>query len=289
MVKPMSFNRRGGPDRRHDRPRDDRPRDDRPRDDRPRDDRPREARPYDRPRDPRPYQPRGGGGDRPYAARPRFDRPPDEGAMSIRLDPRRVNALKHMAAEAGVRPGDLVRQWVEERIDGARTGTAGVSLADALAELTTRVAALEAASGQEHAPQTAAASAATAPPGQDAADSAPETPADQGPPAAPIEAATSEPDSEPAPKKRRTRKNAVAARPSSERIALHDEVIAIIRDRGPMTAGELAAAIVERGRYTPPRSGKPLDAAMVSQRVSNPNYRSRFIRDSGRIGLAEGA
>ena len=42
--------------------------------------------------------------------------------MSIRLDPRRVNALKHLAGEAGVRPGDLVRQWVEERIDASRTG-----------------------------------------------------------------------------------------------------------------------------------------------------------------------
>ena len=40
--------------------------------------------------------------------------------MSLRLDPRRVNALKHLAGEAGVRPGDLVRQWVEERIDASR-------------------------------------------------------------------------------------------------------------------------------------------------------------------------
>ena len=39
----------------------------------------------------------------------------------------------------------------------------------------------------------------------------------------------------------------------------------------------------------PPRSGKPLDAAMISQRVSNPTYRSRFRRSEGRIGLAEGA
>jgi hypothetical protein len=42
--------------------------------------------------------------------------------MSIRLDPRRVSTLKQLAAEAGVRPGDLVRQWVEERLDAARGG-----------------------------------------------------------------------------------------------------------------------------------------------------------------------
>src|SRR5688500_18263816 len=91
-------------------------------------DRPYQPRGGDRPYQPRggdrPYQPRGGdrpqgpgGGDRPFTPRPRFDGPPDEGAMSIRLDPRRVNALKHLAGEAGVRPGDLVRQWVEAGID----------------------------------------------------------------------------------------------------------------------------------------------------------------------------
>ena len=75
--------------------------------------------------------------------------------------------------------------------------------------------------------------------------------------------------------------------PAGERVALHDEMIAVITERGPMTAGELATIIAERGRYTPPRSGKALDAAMVSQRVSNPAYRGRFTRDAGRIGLAE--
>ncbi len=42
--------------------------------------------------------------------------------MSIRLDPRRLGTLKQLAAEADVRPGDLVRQWVEERIDAVRGG-----------------------------------------------------------------------------------------------------------------------------------------------------------------------
>jgi hypothetical protein len=141
--------------------------------------------------------------------------------MSIRLDPRRVNALKHLAGEAGVRPGDLVRQWVEERIDAERGSgevtTGGESLRARLDALAERVAALE----------------------------------------------------------------------SGAPTALHDEMIAVIRERGPMSAADLATAITERGRYTVPRSGKPLDAKTVSQRVSNPTYRSRFTRSEGRIGLAD--
>jgi hypothetical protein len=243
----MSFNRRGGPDRRPDRS-------DRP-DRQDRYDRPPQRRtggdwqPRERPSGDRPYQPRG---DRPYTPRPRYDRPPDEGGMSIRLDPRRVNALKHLAGEAGVRPGDLVRQWVEERIDASRSGVeaGGDGLTARLEALTARVAALE-----------SAATGAVAEPPQPA-------PSD-------------EPPTQPAPTNRRK------GSPSGERVALHDEMIAVIAERGPLSAGELAQAISERGRYAPPRSGKPLDAAMVSQRVSNPTYRARFTRNEGRIGLAE--
>lgn len=192
--------------------------------------------------------------------------------MSLRLDPRRVNALKHLAGEAGMRPGDLVRQWVEERIDASRPGAEavtpapGTSVVARLEELTARVAALESASGAP-APAPAAAS----------------TPTEQAP------AEGGEPASAAAPKPRgRPRKSASAA-PSGPRIGLHDEMIAVIGERGPLSAADLAQAITERGRYVPPRSGKPLDAAMISQRVSNPTYRSRFRRSEGRIGLAEGA
>ena len=186
--------------------------------------------------------------------------------MSIRLDPRRVNALKHLAGEAGVRPGDLVRQWVEERIDASRPGAeaapaaqGGESLLSRLEALTARVAALESLDGGT---TTAA---------------APAQPGGAGP-----EPVADEP-------KPRGRRKKVSTAPSGERVALHDEMIAIIRERGPMRAGDLAAAIVDRGRYSVPRSGKPLDAKTVSQRVSNPTYRSRFVRSEGRIGLAEEA
>ena len=179
--------------------------------------------------------------------------------MSIRLDPRRLGTLKHLAGEAGVRPGDLVRQWIEERIDATRGGaeTPSGGLAARLDELAARVAALESASG--------------AAPAVSPAERAPEVSPAAEPPA--------QPD--------RPRRTASAA--PGERVALHDEMIAVIRERGPLPAAELARAVAERGRYSPPRSGKPLDAAMVSQRVSNPTYRSRFTRADGRIGLAEEA
>ena len=98
------------------------------------------------------------------------------------------------------------------------------------------------------------------------------------------EAAT---DAAPEPKPKR--RGRVSAAPSSERVALHDEMIAVIRERGPLPAGELAVAIIERGRYAAPRSGKALDAKTVSQRVSNPTYRARFVRRDGKIALADEA
>ena len=218
--------------------------------------------------------------------------------MSIRLDPRRVNALKHLAGQAGVRPGDLVRGWVEERIDGARgaepvAGTpaaGGASVLERLDALASRVDALEAArNGVSDAPP-----AATSEPSEFGEPSRSAEPAAQADPmpqpdgaqaegAAQAESTETDADEQvAAPIAKR-----VAATPSSGRVALHDEMIAVIREQGPQTAADLAAAIVERGRYTVPRSGKPLDAKTVSQRVSNPTYRSRFLRREGRIGLAE--
>jgi len=185
--------------------------------------------------------------------------------MSIRLDPRRATALKHLAGEAGVRPGDLVRQWVEERIDARHSGAEAAAPAPGvmarLDELSARIAALEA---------TATAAPAAEP-----------APAEDG------ETATVAAAQTPAAKPRGRPRTSATAAPSGPRVALHDEMIAVIAERGPLRAAELAQAIAERGRYAPPRSGKPLDAAMISQRVSNPTYRSRFTRSEGRIGLAE--
>ena len=181
--------------------------------------------------------------------------------MSIRLDPRRLGTLKQLAAEADVRPGDLVRQWVEERIDAARGGArpGGRPRTDRVLGL---IAAHRGAAGR------AGGRCAVRPRHRRAPE-----PAKQ--PEAIREAAPSTPASR-SPRRRRSSPRSakrVSAAPSGEHVALHDEMIAVIRERGPLSAADLAAAVVERGRYAPPRSKKPLDAAMVSQRVSNPTYR----------------
>lgn len=199
--------------------------------------------------------------------------------MSIRLDPRRLAALKLLAAEAGVRPGELVTQWVEERLDAARAGGATVGpaaapAADALADLNARIEELSRRVD------------ALAQPGETAA---PAPLADQEAPPAGESAAAEVAEAPPARRRGRPPKSGTGpGRPTAgaPRIPLHEEIAAVIRERGPQTAGELAAAIAERGRYAPPRSAKPLDAATVSARVSNPVYRSRFVRSEGRIGLA---
>jgi hypothetical protein len=195
--------------------------------------------------------------------------------MSIRLDPRRVGTLKQLAAEADMRPGDLVRQWVEERIDAARGGARQAApgtdrVLGLIAAIEARLAALEAGSGM------------TAPQPAERASEAPRVAPEPPMPEAATEPAAPEPKAEKPAKRRRA-----SAAPSGEKVALHDEMIAVLRERGPLPAADLAAAVVERGRYAPPRSKKPLDAAMVSQRVSNPTYRKLFRRAEGRIGLAE--
>ena len=167
--------------------------------------------------------------------------------MSIRLDPRRVNALKHLAGEAGVRPGDLVRQWVEERIDASRTGGD---------------VAPSAPGGREP---------AQPPRGAHRAGRGARVDERPAPRPHPIAAPTEPPAAIEEPRRRARGKKRASAAPSAKRVALHDEMIAIIRERGPMRAGELADAIVERGRYTVPRSGKPLDAKTVQPARQQPD------------------
>ena len=205
--------------------------------------------------------------------------------MSIRLDPRRLSALKLLAAEAGVRPGELVTSWVEERLDAARPGSRpptqaapdGIAtLVARLDELTRRVDALTAT------PTAAPAQAATVEPMAEAV-----IPVKRGPGRPRKTAPTAETAPPAKPQKRAARKAVKRVAGRKAKRPLHDEIAAVIADRGPQTAAELAAAIVERGNYAPPRSAKPLDAASVNARVSNPKYRPRFVRREGRIGLAK--
>ncbi|HJP70129.1 MAG TPA: hypothetical protein VJ975_00215, partial [Candidatus Limnocylindria bacterium] len=90
-----------------------------------------------------------------------------------------------------------------------------------------------------------------------------------------------------APRRRRSVTSPAVAEPTGRRVPLHEEIASVISERGPMSASEIAQAILERGRYSPPRSDRPLDAATVNSRVSNPIYRARFRRDEGKIGLSE--
>jgi hypothetical protein len=202
--------------------------------------------------------------------------------MSIRLDPRRLGALKQLAGEAGLRPGELVLQWVEERIDAERRGGAPVAAAASgdlaglnarIDELATRLSALE-ASREVSRPDEPASEPAQ---GERAQGEAAQGEATQG------EATQGEPVAR---RPGRPRTTPPPAAPAGPRVALHDEITTVIEERGPSTAAEIAQAIAERGRYTPPRSGKALDASTVNGRVSNPAYRSRFTREDGRIGLA---
>lgn len=200
--------------------------------------------------------------------------------MSIRLDPRRLGALKLLAAEAGIRPGELVTRWVEERLDAARGSAPAPGLptlgADAVALLTARVDELARRLDQLTAtPATASAGDAAA---------APAAPVKRGP-GRPrkVAAAGSAEAAAPTRARRRSSTRKAAGRP---RVALHDEIAAVITELGPQTAAELASAIAARGRYRAPRSSKPLDAATVNARVSNPTYRGRFVRREHRIGLA---
>lgn len=210
--------------------------------------------------------------------------------MAIHLDPRRLGLLKQLAGEANARPGELVTRWIEERLDAERSrvpvasASAAAPSSDVLQALTRRVDGL--AQRLDELASERQAPAAT-PRGDGARPAA--TPAT---PATTERATTEQADTAQEPKRRgRPQKNAarpsrVAAKGGSARVPLHDEIIAVVGEGGPMTAAQIAQAVVERGRYSAPRSGKPLDAAMVNGRVSNPTYRSRFHRQNGKIGLA---
>ncbi|MDP9271974.1 MAG: hypothetical protein M3O93_00345 [Chloroflexota bacterium] len=219
--------------------------------------------------------------------------------MTVRVDPRRLGLLKQLAAEAGVRPGELVQLWVEQRLDAERGGLAPAgapimptaptaeatsaitTLAARLDDLFRRIATLEASQVAALAPPPAASPASA--PSAAAPASADAAPRKRG---RPRKTETAVP-SAPTRARRGTARGGARRAAAQRRVALHDEIIAVIRERGPLTAAELAAAVNERGRYYAPRSAHPLDAAIVNSRVSNPVYRSRFKRNEGRIGLAE--
>ena len=67
---------------------------------------------------------------------------------------------------------------------------------------------------------------------------------------------------------------------------LHEEIADVLREaRTPLTRDDIAYRIRERGRYNPPRSGRPVSGATISARVSHPGYRHKFMRIGRRIAL----
>jgi hypothetical protein len=218
--------------------------------------------------------------------------------MSIRLDPRRLSSLKQLAGEAGMRPGELVTSWVEERIDSLRAQPAAAAsrqasasssadvarLADAVAQLRSRLEALSTrVDGLAPSPAVGRGN------GRRKAGDAP---------AAATETATASTTGAEAPTPKRRGRPPKAAQPTSaakaapdnngRRVPLHQAIISVINERGPLSASDIASAIQTEGAYQAPRSDKPLDAATVNSRVSNPVYRSLFRREDGRIALANG-
>lgn len=188
--------------------------------------------------------------------------------MSIRLDPRHLGTLRALASEAGVRPGELVTLWVTERLDAERRGAPSpLDLGPVLDALNDRI---EALTRRVDAMAGGSAPAAVADPDASPAATAPRR---RGRP----------PKSGSAPT---TGRKASRARGKNPAVPLHEEIAAVLAERGPLSAAELAEAVTSRGIYAPPRSGKALDATAVSVRVSNPRYRSRFTRQDGKIGLA---
>ncbi|HJT64061.1 MAG TPA: hypothetical protein VJ839_04750 [Candidatus Limnocylindria bacterium] len=204
--------------------------------------------------------------------------------MNIRLDPRHLGTLRALASEAGVRPGELVTLWVTERLDAERSGAPSPNaIGPVLESLNERIEALSR--------RVDALAGGTSP----TAAAQPATPADEPDQkkkkkrGRPSKAASADnpagADSDgAAPAKRRSK--AKKARGKNPAVPLHEEIAAVLAERGPMSAADLAAAVTERAIYAPPRSGKALDATAVSVRVSNPRYRSRFTRSEGKIGLA---
>ena len=207
--------------------------------------------------------------------------------MNIRLDPRHLGTLRALASEAGVRPGELVTLWVTERLDAERSGAPSPNaIGPVLESLNERIEALsrrvDALAGGANPPAAVHATPSAGEPDQkkkkkrgrpskavsaDSADSADSAASDVA-----------------APAKRRSKTK--KARGKNPAVPLHEEIAAVLGERGPMSAADLATAVTERAIYAPPRSGKALDATAVSVRVSNPRYRSRFTRSEGKIGLA---
>lgn len=80
----------------------------------------------------------------------------------------------------------------------------------------------------------------------------------------------------------------LAAESNNTSPRLHDEILAVLREEGrAMTSEKIAEAISRRGRYRP-RSGHSVSAAAISGRIANPRYRPLFRREGRFVSPGEG-
>lgn len=72
------------------------------------------------------------------------------------------------------------------------------------------------------------------------------------------------------------------------RTSLHQEILDVLHASDkPMSVSEIASEIRRRGAYLPPRSTQEISAAVVSRRLSNPQYSPLFERDGRKVSPAK--
>ncbi|HUG47358.1 MAG TPA: hypothetical protein VMP67_02990 [Candidatus Limnocylindria bacterium] len=166
--------------------------------------------------------------------------------LRLRLDAPRWAAIEQLAEDAGTSVEQLASIWLRERLNERAAAAALAKTADELGAIRAELARLIAV--QRGGDSQSDATTRTA----SSRRSARERDGDSGGP----------------------------------RSSLHKEIVAVLQEHGgPLSAGEIAAAIRQRGQYAAPRSSQPISGATVSRRIANPYYRSLFERRGRRVGL----
>ena len=192
--------------------------------------------------------------------------------LSIPLTEEEWAKLEFLASQRGLSPQALARSWIDAGFEFTGLGTGlsrepdGSGLAGLrmlVEEQGKRLRTLEAALGSRN--------------GRDSiADDVPTRGASDGDNSRRGQGAESD---------RRARAT-LRGRRKVQRSTLHDEIVAVLAESGqPMRTRDIADVIRKRGRYQSPRSGKDINGAMVSSRVSNPMYRDLFRRADRKITL----
>lgn len=174
---------------------------------------------------------------------------PGELTVAVALSHEEYASLYAQARRAGLRTDELIRQWVKEQ---ATDSAVGPPVSEKIRQANARIGVLE--------NRVAA-----------------------------VEARLNGRDSEEYPGGSgfsRGLESGDVATEAKGNTPLHEEIMAVLKtsERG-MTAREIAAAVKQRGHYVP--RTRPLDATVVTGRVSHANYRHLFRRDGRLIEVAD--